>query len=244
MDERPFVVDIAIGQLHGHRSDGELPALLLHGGPAVPDTTGPLVPELAGRFAVHRYTQRGVEPSSAGPPYTIEAHMDDALAVLDAFAIERAWVIGHSWGGHLALQLAVAHPQRLLGLVCVDPLGASASVFAPMGEALQRGLDDDQRRRIADIEARRRAGESSEADLVERFTLMWPGYFADPAAAPPCPVTRVGVASSIETNASIMAHFQTGTLERGLPAVALPALFVHGQRSPLPGLRPRPTPPP
>ena len=160
--------------------------------------------------------------------------MDDALAVLDAFAIERAWVIGHSWGGHLALQLAVAHPQRLLGLVCVDPLGASASVFAPMGEALQRGLDDDQRRRIADIEARRRAGESSEADLVERFTLMWPGYFADPAAAPPCPVTRVGVASSIETNASIMAHFQAGTLERGLPAVALPALFVHGQRSPLP----------
>jgi pimeloyl-ACP methyl ester carboxylesterase len=30
----------------------------------------------------------------------------------------------HSWGGHLAMHLAVQHPDRLLGLVLADPLGA------------------------------------------------------------------------------------------------------------------------
>jgi proline iminopeptidase len=35
-----------------------------------------------------------------------------------------AYVIGHSWGGHLAMHLAVRHPDRVLGLVIADPLGA------------------------------------------------------------------------------------------------------------------------
>ena len=58
--------------------------------------------------------------------------MDDALVVLDAFGIERAWVVGHSWGGHLALHLLTAHPDRLLGVVCVDPLPASPDVFVEL----------------------------------------------------------------------------------------------------------------
>ena len=36
--------------------------------------------------------------------------------MLDAFGIERAWAIGHSWGGHLALHLLVTHPERLHGV--------------------------------------------------------------------------------------------------------------------------------
>jgi pimeloyl-ACP methyl ester carboxylesterase len=39
-------------------------------------------------------------------------------------------VVGHSWGGHLALHLLLAHPDRLLGVVAVDPLGAFAGAFA------------------------------------------------------------------------------------------------------------------
>jgi hypothetical protein len=46
---------------------------------------------LDGLFAAIRYTQRGVPPSDAGAPYTIESHAADAVAVLDALAIERAW---------------------------------------------------------------------------------------------------------------------------------------------------------
>ena len=234
MTERPFTAEIAGGRLEGHRARDGMPALLLCGGPAIPDYTEDLAAELAGLFATVRYTQRGTPPSTGGPPYTIEAHLGDAIAVLDACGIDRAWAIGHSWGGHLALHMLLAHPERLLGVICISPLGASGTVFGPMGEALRAGLADAERARVDQIEARRREGLGNDAELAERFRLLWPGYFADPATASPGPST-VGAECSIQTNASITEHFERGTLERGLPSAApLPALFVHGELDPLP----------
>jgi pimeloyl-ACP methyl ester carboxylesterase len=42
------------------------------------------------------------------------------------------------------------------------------------------------------------------------------------------------VRASIETNRSIAEHFERKTLACGLPALRLPALFVHGEQDPLP----------
>ena len=189
--------------------------------------------ELSGLFETMRYTQRGVAPSDAGPPYTIESHMADALAVLDFFGVEQAWAIGHSWGGHLALHLLVSHPERLLGVVCIDPLGAYADVFADFRDALGRHLSAEQIARIEEIEALRRAGKVTAADLLERSALVWPHYFADPATAPAMP-TQIGVECSAQTNASIAAHFERGTLVQRLPGARLPAFFVHGVEDPMP----------
>ena len=229
MRERAFEV----GPLRGHRGGSGPPALLLHGGAAVPDYLGDLADELAGTFTTYRYTQRGTPPSGGEPPYGIEAHMTDALAVIDAFGLDRAWAVGHSWGGHLALQLLVTHPERLLGVVAVDPLGAFPNALAEQDTNRRRALSPDQTARLDAIEARRRAGEVTEAELVERFAIAWPTYFADPsnAAAPP---VRVGVEASVEVNRSLVDHFERGTLIQGLPAAALPVLFVHGELSVIP----------
>ncbi len=234
MREQPFTVEIEGGRLDGHRAQDGAPALLLHGGPAVPDYMDGCAAELDGLFATVRYTQRGTPPSIGAPPYRIETHVADAVAVLDACELEKAWAIGHSWGGHLGLHLLLAHPQRLLGVICIAPLGASASVFAPMGEKLRSGLTDAQRARIDEIEARRRDGLADESELVERWSLMWPQYFADPSTALPSP-SRIGTECSTQTNASLMEHFERSTLANGLPSAApLQALFVHGELDALP----------
>jgi len=68
----------------------------------------------------HRAFGRSLDTSGAGRM----SFAPDVLALLDHLAIERAFVVGHSWGGHLAMHLAAKHPERLLGLVSVDPLGA------------------------------------------------------------------------------------------------------------------------
>jgi proline iminopeptidase len=231
--EQPFEVPVGDGVLAGHRGGEGLPALVLHGGPAVPDYTQGLAGELAGFFASIRYTQRGVTPSTVGAPYTIESHSSDALAVLDHLGIERAWVVGHSWGGHLALHLAVSDPGRLLGVIAVDPLGAYGEVFEEAGENLRRGLTPEQRDRVDEVEELRRRGEASDDDLQDRFALLWPQYFADPAGVTQLPL-RIGRECSRDTNASIAEHFGRGTLVSGLPGVRLPALFVHGVLDPIP----------
>ena len=233
MTETTFELAVDGSVLRGHRVGSGIPALLLHGGAAVPDYLGECASVLDGLFTTTRYTQRGTPPSEVGPPYTIESHVADAVAVLDSFGIDRAWAIGHSWGGHLALHLALAHPQRLLGLVLVDPLGADPAVFSEQDANLRRGLTEGQRARIDEIERRRRAGNVTEAELVERFALIWPQFFAKPESAVASPA-RVGVQASIETNRSIAGHFERRTLALGLPDLRLPALFVHGEQDPLP----------
>jgi proline iminopeptidase len=231
--EEAFEVAIDGGVLRGHRGGTGAPALLLHGGAAVPDYMAECAAALDGLFATIRYTQRGTPPSEAGPPYTIESHAADAVAVLDALGIDRAWAIGHSWGGHLALHLAHLHEDRLLGLLLIDPLGADPTVFVELDANLRRGMTGDERARVDEIEERRRGGAVVEADLLERFRLVWPHYFAQRERAIPPPI-HVGVQSSIETNRSIAAHFEAETLVFGLPGVALPARFIHGADDPMP----------
>ncbi len=222
-----------VGPLRGHRGGSGAPALLLHGGAAVPDYLGGLADEFADTFTTYRYTQRGTPPSGGEPPFTIEAHLRDALAVLDSFGIERAWVVGHSWGGHLALHLLLAHPDRLLGVVAVDPLGAFAGAFAEIDVRRRHALTARANAWLDAIEARRRSGEVTEAELVERFALLWPIYFADRAKALP-PPEHVGVDASIEVNRSLVDHFERETLAKGLPAATRPVLFVHGELSVIP----------
>ena len=101
------------------------PALLLHGGPGLSDFLEPLSLLLAHDLTTHRYTQRGVAPAPTGGPFTVARHVADALAVLDAFELERPLVIGNSWGGFLALALVAAHPDRVRAVISIDGLGVT-----------------------------------------------------------------------------------------------------------------------
>jgi proline iminopeptidase len=100
------------------------PVLLLHGGPGLGyDYMEPLIAELQTDFRVAIFQQRGLEPSTLEGPFTIAQAIEDLVCVLDALGWSLAFVVGHSWGGHLALRFAAAHPERLLGMLAVDTLG-------------------------------------------------------------------------------------------------------------------------
>jgi pimeloyl-ACP methyl ester carboxylesterase len=236
--EQPFQITAGGAVLQGAHGGSGPPALLLHGGPGLPDYTEPLAAELAQIFRTLRYTQRGVPPSTVGSTYSVEAHMDDALAVLDAFELDRAWAVGHSWGGHLALHLAVAHPSRLLGIVCIDPLGAFGNVFDEFHDNFHVRMTAELSARVTELgeqsdDPARSIAERERAH-VEQHRLLWPYYFADPGRAGPDYLRRYGVECGKQTMASVRAHFERGTLADGLRSFDLPVLFVHGVADPLP----------
>jgi proline iminopeptidase len=236
--EEPFEISVDGVVLAGMRGGSGSAALLLHGGPGIPDYTGPLAAELAPLVTTIRYTQRGIEPSYPGPPYSVEVHAADALAVLDGHGIERAWLIGHSWGGQLALHLAVSHPERLLGIVCIDPLGAQSDTLDEYRQNFRTRMTAEEWASVEELDARSEDADVSvperERAALECHHLLWPHYFADPSVAGPDYLNRLGVECADQTSGSIKEHFERRTLAEGLPSVRLPALFVHGENDPLP----------
>jgi len=64
-------------------------------------------------YRVVTYDNRGVAPSSSpAPPYSVDAMVGDALALLDHLQISDAHVVGHSMGGWIAETIAARHPER------------------------------------------------------------------------------------------------------------------------------------
>lgn len=64
---------------------------------------------------------RGHGRSTWHPPWGIEQHVADAVAILDAAGLPRAAVLGHSFGATIALHLARSAPDRVERLALLDP---------------------------------------------------------------------------------------------------------------------------
>jgi pimeloyl-ACP methyl ester carboxylesterase len=223
------------GPLIAGRRAGAGPAvLLLHGGPGLGfDYLRDLADELAQENDVAWYQQRGLEPSAADGPYTVAADVEDARRVLDALGWERAYVVGHSWGGHLALHVAEAMPERLLGVLAVDPLGPVGDGRWPeFDEEMLRRTPEPVRARARELDELATVGAADDELALEGMRLVWPAYFAEPERAPPMPELRIASRRSAEMGRSILAELPA--LEAGLPQIRVPVGFVHGSRSPMP----------
>jgi pimeloyl-ACP methyl ester carboxylesterase len=105
--------------------DGTPPVLLLPAWAIVHSRLWKLqVPYLARHHRVITFDPRG--NGASGRPdradeYTDEKYLGDALAVLDAAGVDAAMVVGLSSGGRWAIDLATAHPERVLGMVLIAP---------------------------------------------------------------------------------------------------------------------------
>jgi len=220
--------------LTGLRAGGGPPVLLLHGGPGLGfGYLRDLADELAEENDVAWYQQRGLEPSAVEGPYSVAADVGDAGRVLDALGWQSAYVVGHSWGGHLALHVAEAIPDRVLGVLSVDPLGAVGDGRWPeFDEEMLRRTPEESRERAREIDELSMAGKADTDLALEGMRLVWPAYYADPETAPPMPELRMAIERGSEMMPSIMAELPA--LEAGLPGIRVPVGFVHGSRSPMP----------
>jgi pimeloyl-ACP methyl ester carboxylesterase len=218
----------------GRRAGSGPPVLLLHGGPGMGfDYLRDLANELAQENDVAWYQQRGQEPSAAEGPHSVAMDVGDARRVLDALDWQKAYVVGHSWGGHLALHVAEAMPERLLGVLAVDPLSPVGDGRWPeFDEEIFRRTPESTRARAREIDELSMAGEADDELALEGMRLVWPAYFADPESAPPMPELRLASERSGEMVASILEELPA--LEAGLPQIRVPVGFVHGSRSPMP----------
>ncbi len=201
-------------------------AVLLHAGVADRRswhaTAGALA---AGGVDVVAYDRRGfgeTPPAAAGAAFS---HLDDLLAVLDAVAPRgRVVLVGNSMGGALALDAALAAPDRVAALVLVAPAISGAPEPGPAD------LDPASRALVERIEA---ADEAGDLDAVNRWEVhLWldgpagpEGRVGGEARALALAMNGVALRHGAEEDAGDPGVYAHAALEQ----VAVPSLVVLGE---------------
>lgn len=128
-ESEPFAgrfVDGGAGRLFVRTAGTEGPVLVLvHGLGGSGAHWQPQLAALGNARRVVAFDLRGhgrSDPAADGA-YDVAAHAADLLAAVDALGLDRFVLAGHSFGAWVALEVAAAHPQRVLALALVDPGG-------------------------------------------------------------------------------------------------------------------------
>jgi proline iminopeptidase len=218
--------------------------LVLHGGPgAHHDYLLPqmlALSELDGGRELIFYDQRGGGRSkNAHPePVTWETHVRDLAEVIEEFDLERATLVGYSWGGLLALLYAAdvarnSSVPRPGALILIDP--------APISRQYRSQFEREFARRQAGPDIERLRAELAESHLREKdldayrqrnFELSVAGYFADPRSSQDLTPFRV-MARAQQSVWDSLGDFDLAADGR-LSSIRVPTLIVHGRQDPIP----------
>lgn len=189
-----------------------------------------LVDRLADHHRVLRYDHRDTGRSTHAfdeRPYAIADLAADAVAVLDAFGVDRAHAVGMSLGGTLVQLLLADHPDRLHSatVFCTAALSGWGSVELPGPDpALLRmwGEFTDERTREQELDWR-----------VEHWRLLHGTGVEFDAAWFRALEERVMAHSGREDNPAAHAVADPSGLERDLSANALPVLVIEAPEDPV-----------
>lgn len=184
-DARADRLEINGARLHVESAGAGAPIVLVHAGVCDSRMWDPQVSDLAADHRVIRYDLRGYGRSTM--PSAPFAHHEDLAALLERLAIGPAVVIGASYGGEVAVALALEYPERVRALVLANTLAGITEPSAALREgwrAVAAALDRGDLQGAIERETRmwvdgpRRSPAEVDPGVRERVTLMNAAIFA------------------------------------------------------------------
>lgn len=145
------------GVPHFYRSIGHgEPFVLLHGGPGMwHEDLFPFFDDLATDHQVVFYDQRGngrsLMDEITADNFTMAWLVSDLDELRKAWGFDRINVIGHSWGGLVAMHYAIQHPGRVRRLVLVDAAPVTTELLARSDDVFTQRLNELDRTRLEEI---------------------------------------------------------------------------------------------
>ena len=180
------------------------PLVLLHGWGTSLDTFGAMIEDLKRQFRITAFDFPGHGGSDMPPvTWTVDAFVGLTMGVMAELGIERASVLGHSFGGRVAIKLAAAHPEMVDRLILVDSAGV------PPPQTIKRRLKRVASRSANTIGRFGRPGQAVRRAIVRRIAS--PDY----KAAGPLRDTFLAIVRE--------------DLRPALPRIKAPTLLIWGE---------------
>lgn len=124
------LVEVNDAQLYCRSYGTGEPLLVIHGGPGLSmDYLLPWLSKLAENRKVIFYDQRGCGKSNSKineQVINIDTYLKDIESIKDAYQIKKMDILGHSWGGFLAMRYALKDPQSIQSLLLVSSMPANS----------------------------------------------------------------------------------------------------------------------
>jgi proline iminopeptidase len=220
------------------------PILVVHGGPGMDHTyLLPGMSALSWPYPLILYDQRGggrtqgvVDASTV----SFDRFLDDIDVIRDSLRLGKMILLGHSWGGLLAMRYAARHPDRVRALILMNTAEPGQRYRARALEISQRRLAPDSAafNRLARSEAFRR-GDSSAVNSLLR--LVFRTQFADTSKAN---LLQIRLDPRTAQNMSKVATLVMGPLGafdmwNVAADIRVPTLIIHGTADAIPIDMPR-----
>lgn len=178
-----------------HDQGAGFPLLMLHGsGPGVSAWANwrLVIPELAkvARVIAPDMAGFGFSERPAGYAYTMENWVAQAVGLLDALDIQRADLVGNSFGGALALAMTIRHPERVRRLVLMGSVGVPFEITPGLDAVWGYTPSFENMRSIMDLFAWDRTLVNDELARLRFEASIRPGFQESFAAMFPAPRQR------------------------------------------------------
>ena len=220
-------------ELFVHREGRGEPIIVIHGGPLLDHgyMVEPLRP-LADRYTLVFYDQR-LSGRSAGSvdsaSVTIRNFAEDVDAVREALGYDRVHVLGHSWGGLIAMRYAIDHPDRVRSLILVSPMPPTTEMWQEAERVLAGSVQPEDTAGMGELRTSDAIRTGEPAAIEQLLRMSFRGQMYDPDAAASL---RFRIADDYGLRSSqfglLLPELVRYDVRNGLRELDVPVLIVYG----------------
>lgn len=213
------------------------PIIVVHGGPMMEH--GYLLPHLAPLAETHElilYDQRlsgRSAPRVDSASVRLQTFVDDIDVLRSTLGLERFHLMGHSWGGLLAMNYAIRYGENLSSLTLLNSMSASSALWQQEEQVLAELVTDEDRAEMQTIRRTEAFAQERPEAIAELLRTSFKAQFHNKALIN---ALRIYIPDDYTTRGAqfgyMMSDLQGFDYHGALSEVEVPTLIVYGSAEP------------
>jgi proline iminopeptidase len=217
------------------------PVIVIHGGPGLTqDYFLPQMYELAKHNLVIFYDQRGCGESTGAinaDTITLDTFLDDIEAIRQSLKVDRISVLGHSWGGFLAMQYVIKYQEHVEKLILSNSAPSNSEGFALFLQEYLKRLSPFQAQ-LDEISHSKGFQDGDPLVMEQFYRLVFSQYCFNPEKVE---LLNLRMTSKALLNGRKVSEIfrenvltKPFNLNKSLNTLKIPTLIVHGDADAVP----------